>query len=309
MKILLLSQNMKDAGPLGRELGRLMPGLELEISDSVQDAMLRSANAVDAVLLDPVCDGRTDAVTLIKAIRGEHSSAAIVVLVGQNDFDSIVKMMGAGADDYVLKRDDYVENLLGVLLRASAKYAADKDAANPSKLLHVGKAAEADGGFGPSAVRRDITGATRVLIKNTAVEASADHPHRLRVLEESLHLAQRSLQEAQTSLAAQATVLQIEREQRNSEREGFKRQLDLLEAQCKALQQTLTRQKEESAAERDQWDRRRRAFEQQLEAVEQSRATLERAVLQEEARQGNLAQQSAADILQSENARKELEQQ
>ncbi len=308
MKILLVSRSMQDADPIGRVLSRLMPGLELEVSDDIQDAMLRSANGVDAVLLDQRSDDG-DAIALIKAIRGENRPAAVVVMVGQNDFDSAVKMMGAGADDYVLKRNGYVESLPVILVRASAKYAAAVGAGGSSKSLYANKAADMAGRFAQSPLRRDITGATRVLIKNTEIEASADYPHEPDILEESLHRAQRSLQDAQTSLAGQAMVLQTEREQRKSERDGFKKQLDLLETKCNALQEELRRQKGESAAEREQWDRRRMALERQLEVVEQSRATLEQAVLQEEARQENLARQHAAEILQWENARKELEQQ
>ncbi len=74
------------------------------------------------------------------------------------------------------------------------------------------------------------------------------------------------------------------------------------------LETELAERTEELRVANEQWDLRRKAWMQRLDKVEESFAKIEKAVLLQKAQQEELTERFGADLLKSENTRRELEQ-
>ena len=69
-----------------------------------------AANTFDVVLLDKgLPDG--DGISLIPEIKGNSPTTAVVVMTGDAEFNSVIKCIGAGADDYIVKSGNTVPEL------------------------------------------------------------------------------------------------------------------------------------------------------------------------------------------------------
>lgn len=150
MNLLFVTENMQGANLTKHELAQEMPGLHVEISPDVLDAnrQLAVPGRYHAVLLDSgLHEG--DPLTIIKTLRTRKMAIAAIGLIEPADLESGINMMGAGADDYVVKRPGFITTLAGVVQRACGHYAAFHN-------------------LEPSAVpvRRNPTGATCVLLRN-----------------------------------------------------------------------------------------------------------------------------------------------
>jgi DNA-binding response OmpR family regulator len=149
MNVLYLTEHISHADFLGHELEKLAPHIRLDVSPRVDDALARAATPgrYDAVLLDPIIQG-TESLSVIVRIRQQDLPLAVIVLTGPADADPPVKMLEAGADDYVVKRPNFVKNLLLILdrLMERRRTEGEKDLP-PLEVLHTGEIERARGHF------------------------------------------------------------------------------------------------------------------------------------------------------------------
>src|SRR5215813_1380745 len=114
MKILYVEDNPNDADLARRRLRKHAPEFELEVVETQSEAVSRlsgkDASSFDMVLTDlQLPDG--DGVSLLTYIRERGMPLAVVVITGMGDERTAVTAIKAGADDYVSKRDNYLERL------------------------------------------------------------------------------------------------------------------------------------------------------------------------------------------------------
>jgi len=114
MKILYVEDNSNDADLARRWLRKHASQFVLEVvgtrSEAVDLLSRPDAPSYDLVLADlRLPDG--DGLSLLTYIRDRGLPLAVVVITGTGDEKTAVTALKAGADDYVSKRDDYLERL------------------------------------------------------------------------------------------------------------------------------------------------------------------------------------------------------
>jgi diguanylate cyclase (GGDEF)-like protein/PAS domain S-box-containing protein len=136
MKILYVEDNPVDADLARRRLARLAPDLDLYTATTLQEALdrLNEPLAYEVVLIDlRLPDG--NGLDLLTQIRERTLPMAVVILTGSGHQEPAVIALKAGADDYLVKRGDYLERLPQTLRDARTRYLAET--ARKSRPLRV----------------------------------------------------------------------------------------------------------------------------------------------------------------------------
>ena len=124
MKILYVEDNPFDADITRRELHRQAPQLQLDVVATLAAAYQRletSSQAYTAVLLDlRLPDG--DGLSLLNYIRAHELPLVVVILTGGGDEETVVSALKAGADDYIIKHNDYLHELPHTLDNAIRRF-------------------------------------------------------------------------------------------------------------------------------------------------------------------------------------------
>ena len=123
MRILYVEDDPLDADLTRRELGKMAPGMVLEIARTQKEALqfLESGQVFDLMLTDlRLPDG--GGVSLLAYVREHYLPMAVVVITGQGDEETAVSVLKSGADDYVVKRQDYLARLSMTLEGALERY-------------------------------------------------------------------------------------------------------------------------------------------------------------------------------------------
>lgn len=126
MRILYVEDDPQDADLTQRYLADNAPELELDTVKTQLEAEIRlTENTFELVLTDlklPQGDG----IGLLAHIRKKALPVAVVIITGRGDEDTVVAALRAGADDYVIKRDNYLSHLPQTLFDAYQRYQAAK---------------------------------------------------------------------------------------------------------------------------------------------------------------------------------------
>ena len=128
MRILYVEDDSRDADITMRMLRKSAPYLHVEAVTTIKDALARlyrlPAEPLELVLTDiRLPDG--DGLSLLRHIRENSLPLAVVVITGGADEETAVEALKARADDYIVKRKDYLDQLPATLESALNHYRAD----------------------------------------------------------------------------------------------------------------------------------------------------------------------------------------
>jgi PAS domain S-box-containing protein len=127
-------------------LRRRAPEIHLDIVSTVAQALARlaafeagtgGAPRYDVVLTDlNLPDGL--GLEILSHVRGHNLMLAVVILTGSGDEDTVIGALHAGANDYVTKRDDYLDVLPRTLRSAVDRFRTDTARqTNPLTVLYA----------------------------------------------------------------------------------------------------------------------------------------------------------------------------
>jgi formate hydrogenlyase transcriptional activator len=138
MQILYVEDNKTDVDLTRHKLRRQAPDFQLETAETLAGAYTRlehlESAPLDLVMVDVrLPDG--DGLELLRHIRETNLPTAVVVITGTGDEDVAVSAIKGGADDYVAKRQGYLERLPLTLHSALQHYRAA--ATRRAKALRV----------------------------------------------------------------------------------------------------------------------------------------------------------------------------
>src|SRR5215467_13990464 len=138
MKVLYVEDDPRDADITLRILRKTASHIEIETVSTIHDALARldrlDTEPLDVVLVDVhLSDGH--GFSLLKHIRENVIPVAVVIVTGAGDEETAVAALKARADDYVVKRRDYLDRLPITLESAVNHHRADR--ARREHQLHV----------------------------------------------------------------------------------------------------------------------------------------------------------------------------
>lgn len=126
MKVFLLEDDPLDADLARRSLISAIPDCIVEVASSLAEArkLLFSDSPFDIGLLDmKLPDG--NGLELLMEIRQKELKIAIIILTGSEDEEVAEMTMKAGANDFVVKRQDYLTELPGNIHSALIRFNED----------------------------------------------------------------------------------------------------------------------------------------------------------------------------------------
>lgn len=141
MHILYLEDNPLDANLTQFALKRAFDTLTLDVCHKLSDALERLAPetppAYDLVITDlNLPDG--SGLDLLSHVRSRGLPYAVIVVTGQMDEGTIISALKAGANDYIIKREDYLERLPATIENTLQRYAAEAlTQKRPIKVLYA----------------------------------------------------------------------------------------------------------------------------------------------------------------------------
>lgn len=119
MRVLYIEDSASDADLARRALARTAPEIELEIVTTLTEGLgrLTPSENYDVLLTDlSLPDG--SGLEALARVRDQRLSTAVVILTGSGDQGFAIAALKASADDYLIKRDDYLERLPRILRNA-----------------------------------------------------------------------------------------------------------------------------------------------------------------------------------------------
>ncbi len=108
LRILVVEDDISLQGAI-----RLLLGVqnEVELAANLKEAKEKLNSSVQVVLLDKgLPDG--NGITLIPLVREICPHAAVIIMTGDSDFNAVNKCIAAGADDYIVKSDNLIPDLM-----------------------------------------------------------------------------------------------------------------------------------------------------------------------------------------------------
>jgi len=138
MKILYLEDNPQDADLAILALKRAAGDIKIDIVHRMADALARVKQTphpdYDIILTDlNVPDG--SGLELLAFVRSNDLPYAVVVVTGDIEEATIIAALKAGANDYIIKREDYLTRLPATLETALQRY--HSQTARQSRPIHV----------------------------------------------------------------------------------------------------------------------------------------------------------------------------
>lgn len=137
MKVLYIEDSTADADLTRRHLARHAPDVELTVVPTLAAGLARLEDGFDVLLTDLMLpDG--SGLEALTTVRAQQLPMAVVVLTGSGDQEAAIAALKAGADDYLVKRADYLARLPQTLVSARERFltlAARR--ARPLKVLYV----------------------------------------------------------------------------------------------------------------------------------------------------------------------------
>lgn len=121
MRLLYVEDNPFDRDLTRRALLKQIPGLEWDTAESVQEAIEKLAGSCHDVLLLDIWLQDGSGLDVLLHVRRTNLDVAVVMVAGAGNEASVVRFLKAGAQDYVPKRGNYLDQLGSHLLRAQQR--------------------------------------------------------------------------------------------------------------------------------------------------------------------------------------------
>ncbi|HSE30865.1 MAG TPA: sigma 54-interacting transcriptional regulator [Pyrinomonadaceae bacterium] len=139
MRILYVEDDPRDADLTTRGLEKTAPHFEIETVSTIKEAHARlerlDSAPLELLLVDMYLSDGTG-LDLLCYVRENKLPLAVVMVTGTGDEDTAVAALKVRADDYVVKRKNYIDRLPIVLERALNHYRANAARqANPLRIL------------------------------------------------------------------------------------------------------------------------------------------------------------------------------
>lgn len=147
MRVLYVEDDAADADLARRALARRAPQIVLEVAATLEQARARlQTTPLPEVLLMDLALSDGSGLDLLAQVRAQALPLAVVMLTGSGSQEAVVAALKAGADDYLVKRGDYLERLPHTLARAHTHFRAqDARKRQGLRVLYVEhNAADAD---------------------------------------------------------------------------------------------------------------------------------------------------------------------
>ena len=141
MRILYVEDDPRDADLTLRGLKKSAPDFQIESVSTIEEAHERltrlQSNPLELLLVDMHLRDGTG-LELLRHVRENRLPVAVVLVTGSGDEDTAVAALKVRADDYVVKRTNYLDRLPVVLERAVNHYRANAARqANPLRILYA----------------------------------------------------------------------------------------------------------------------------------------------------------------------------
>ncbi len=124
IRLLYVEDNPQDADLTVRYLQKHAPHIQAQVVVSQNRALellYEHKLPCDVVLIDRnLVDG--DGLSLLVKLRSLNLPLAVVMITGSGDEETVIAALKAGADDYIIKRNDYLERLPPVIESALQHY-------------------------------------------------------------------------------------------------------------------------------------------------------------------------------------------
>lgn len=120
LQVLYVEDNPQDADLTVRSLRKLAAHIRVETIASQKQALellYEQKQPYQVVLIDRNL-GDGDGLSLLVKLRSLNLPVAIVMVTGSGDEETVIAALKAGADDYIIKRDDYLQRLPAVIEKA-----------------------------------------------------------------------------------------------------------------------------------------------------------------------------------------------
>ncbi|WP_374337964.1 EAL domain-containing protein [Methyloversatilis sp.] len=143
MRVLYTEDSDFDADLTQRALARSGRDIDLGVATSLAQARRMLAESHFDVLLTDLKLPDGTGLELLAYVREQGLPLAVVVLTGSGDGNAAIAALKAGADDYLIKRDQYLERLPRVLeaaVKRQSKMKARRD--RPIRVLSAGAGSE-----------------------------------------------------------------------------------------------------------------------------------------------------------------------
>src|SRR6185295_7471308 len=138
IRVLYAEDDPADRELTTRHLARHAPHLKLDLAPTVCEALDRlEGGAVDLVLSDfRLPDGT--GLDVLEAVKARNLTIPVVLVTGSGDVESAVRLLKAGAANYVVKRPGYLQSLPSVINDAYRWYASSRELRRASvRVLYV----------------------------------------------------------------------------------------------------------------------------------------------------------------------------
>ncbi|HMW22136.1 MAG TPA: EAL domain-containing protein [Burkholderiaceae bacterium] len=121
--MLYIEDNAVDADLVRRTLARSAPTIALDIVPTMADGLARlSEVGTHELLLTDLSLPDGSGLEVLDQVRARRLPLAVVILTGSGDQEAAVAALKSGADDYLVKRDDYLDRLPRTLQGALARH-------------------------------------------------------------------------------------------------------------------------------------------------------------------------------------------
>ena len=139
MNILYIEDNPVDAELFKIAIKKSSVSGSAVIASSLDEArkLLKKHDHFDLGIIDlQLPDG--SGLEMLAEIRQKKLPMAVIILTGQGDEESAIKALKAGADDYLIKNDDYLERFTGIMVNALQRFKAQEDRfRSQMKVLYI----------------------------------------------------------------------------------------------------------------------------------------------------------------------------